>query len=102
MEAEVAGGGEEAGATVAEGVKVLVDGEVLDGLFVGAELFDVEAIVGAGVDAGDGGPLGVEGRMEVQQRHDGGGLGDVELDVVLGLDEHRVLSPAEIGERHQC
>ncbi len=53
----------------------------------------MEAVVGGGVDAGDGGELGVERGMEVQQRHDGCGLEEMELDVVLGLDEHRVLSP---------
>jgi hypothetical protein len=26
--------------------------------------------------------------MEVQQRHDGGGVGDAELEIVLGLDQH--------------
>jgi hypothetical protein len=30
--------------------------------------------------------------MEVQQRHDGGGLEEMELDVVLGLDQQRCLS----------
>jgi hypothetical protein len=90
VEAEVAGGGEEAGAEVAEGVEVFVDWDVVEGLVVGAELFGVEAVVG--VDAGDVGELdGVLG-MEVQQRHDGCGVGEVELNVVLGLDEHRVLS----------
>jgi hypothetical protein len=58
VEAEVAGGSEEAGAKVAEGVEVLVDGEFLYELFVGVELLGVEAVVG--VDAGDGGELGVE------------------------------------------
>jgi len=99
VEAEVAGGGEEAGATIAEGVEVLVDGDVLDGLFVGAELFDVEAVVG--VDAGDGSDLRIERWMQMQQRHNGGGLEEMEVDVVLGLDEQMCLSPAEIGGTQQ-
>jgi hypothetical protein len=33
----------------------------------------------------------------MQQRHDGRGLEEVELDVVLGLNEQRCLSRTEIG-----
>ena len=99
VEAEVAGGSEEAGTTVAEGVEVFVDGNILDGLLVGSELFGVETIVG--VDAGDGGEVDVVLGMEVQQRHDGGGLEEMELDVVLGLDEQMCLSLTEIGGTHE-
>ena len=84
---------------VAEGVEVLVDGDVLEGLVVGAELFGVEAVVG--VDAGDGGEMAVVLGMQVQQRHDGRGLVEVEVDVVLGLDEQGCLSAAEIGGTHE-
>ena len=57
VEAEIAGRGEEAGATVAEGVEVLVDGDVLEELSIRAKLLGVEAVVG--VDAGDGGEMGL-------------------------------------------
>ena len=46
VEAEVAGGSEEAGAEVAEGVGVVVDGEGLEELVVEAELFGVDGVVG--------------------------------------------------------
>ena len=39
--------------------------------------------------------------MEVQQRHDGSGVGEVELDVVLVLDEQGCLSLTEIGGTHE-
>ena len=50
----------------------------------------MEAVVG--VDAGDGGEVDVVFGVEVQQRHDGGGLEEMKLDVVLGLDQQRCLS----------
>ena len=99
VQAELAGGGEEAGAKVAERVEVFVYGNVLERLFVGAKLFDVETVVG--VDAGDGGEMDVVLGMEVQQRHDGGGLEEMEVDVVLGLDEQMCLSLTEIGGTHE-
>ena len=85
MEAEVAGGGEETGAEVAEGVEVFVDGDGLGLLVVGGEEFGVKAVVG--FDAGDGGEMRVVLGMEVQEGHDGRGVVDAELNVVLVLDE---------------
>lgn len=59
----------------------------------------MEAIVG--IDAGDGGEMDVVFGMEVQQRHDRGGLEEMELNVVLGLDEQMCLSLTEIGGTHE-
>lgn len=87
METEVAGGREEAGAEVAVGVEVVVDGEILEELFIGAEVLGMKVVVGGRV-CGEG-ELGVEGGVQVEERHDGCGLEEMELDVVLGLDEHR-------------
>ena len=99
VEAEVAGGDEEAGAEVAEGVEVLVYGEGLEELAVGPQHFGVKAVVG--VDAGDGGEVGVVFGMEMEQRHHGGGVGEVEVDVVFVLDEHGCLLGREIGGTHR-
>jgi len=55
----------------------------------------VEAVVG--FDSGDGGEMDVMLGMEVQQRHDGCGLKEMELNVVLGLDKQRRLRGKEVG-----
>lgn len=81
-EAKVAGRGKKAGAAVAEGVAVLGCGD--EGGAAGrrgvGELLDGEGIAGADER--------LDGRVEVEERNRGGGMGVMKLDVELGADEH--------------
>ena len=85
VEAEVAGGGEEAGAAGCRRSRGIRRRGWAGALVVGGEEFGVKAVVG--FDAGDGGEMRVVLGMEVQEGHDGRGVVDVELNVVLVLDE---------------
>ena len=87
--AEVAGGGEPAGAAVAERVRVVVEVEV-GGYALGSDVLDEESFGEA--------DLMIKGGVQAEEANHGDVAGEVELDGELGFDEHGELVPFSAGD----